>query len=153
MNGLKSFKRIKRQIERTFNGVHTKEQLVDYIKEEFKKRDEKIENQAKALEIGHRSCLPLNKRFSEILVVASSNSKITINPCDGRITVKVSEKCSSQVKSEIIKLSEKIFDYDKFEPMTFRGKVNFDKKRKVYCIYMQSESKRFHHYFEYTPGE
>ncbi len=147
MKGTKRFGIIKRQIERTFEGKHTKEELIEYLKVEIEKRDIKIENQACVLEINNRKNIPIKDRYLEILYVDSSTSKLTINPCDGRVTLKISNKSSEKVKIELIDFANTIMLYEKFEPITFRGKFYF--KNNAYRICMESLSKRFSHYFIY----
>lgn len=150
---MKSFKRIKRQIERTFAGIHTKEELVEYIELEIKKRDAKIESQANELEKKGKKVSPISDRYLEVFESHSSSSKLTINPCNGRITLKISEKASVDVARDLYCFAQKIRKWDKFEPVTFRGRIVYNKNKDCYCINLISESKRFNHHFEYFLGK
>ena len=147
----KSFGTIKRQINRTFEGKHTQDELIEYLRVEIEKRDVRIESQAIALEICNRKCLPKEERYLEILNVDSSTSKLTVNPCDGRVSLKISNKSSGKVVTELLDFANMIMKYEKFEPITFRGKFYF--KDNAYRICMECLSKRFSHYFTYEVGE
>jgi hypothetical protein len=91
------------------------------------------------LMVALRIVQPKEKRNIDIVTVDSSTSKITINPCTGRITVKVSNKSSNQVVSEIMLLVQQIYEYEFFQPYTYRGKIKFHKDTNKYTVMLLNE--------------
>jgi len=148
--GLATVGSIKRRVNRTFEGKISHEELLEYLSDQIIKRDERIELQSRALEIANRVALPIYGRKLELIRTDSSNSKLTINPCDGRVTLKISSKSSEQVVDGLIKFTKEIMKFDSFEPLTFRGKLDFHEGK--YKITLITLSKRFRHYFEYVPN-
>ncbi len=103
---------------------------------------EKVDNFQKMMEIGKRVGIEHNKRYLEIVDVDSSTSKLTINPCDGRVTLKVSNKCSINVKRNMIALAQKLMS-ENIPPVTMRGRIVF--KNNGYETCLLSESKHHQH--------
>ncbi len=81
-------------------------------------------------------------RFMEIVRDESRKAKITINPCTGRITVKIPQSFSDKEKNRIIALGNKVFFCDDFVKMTYRGTVQ-TKNDGTFSVCMQTEDKKF----------
>jgi hypothetical protein len=146
---MKKTKRIKRQISRTIEGKHSAEYLTDLILKEIEVRDEKIEELSRRIEIMNRKVLPIDARYLEMLIVDSDNSKITINPCTSRVTLKISHKSSYKVREDLYELVEMIRKDDTLPPVTLRGKVIW--RDKFYEVTLMSESKKFSFNYKYQP--
>ena len=132
-------------IKRKMNKLNASDDIIEYIENIVKERDEKILQLTRAIEIGNKKSLPVEERYLEIKTVDSSSSKMTINPCTGRVTLKFSDKASDTVKQELIEFTAKIIE-KKFEPATMRGKFRFSEGK--YKIVLQSNSRKFSRYFE-----
>jgi hypothetical protein len=72
-------------------------------------------------------CCPKEDRHLDILLVESKRNKITINPCSGRITLKVDKETPDNLYLRMIELAMKFHDLD-FEPVTLRGKIKYHEK-------------------------
>lgn len=86
-------------------------------------------------------------RFMEIVRDESRKAKITINPCTGRITVKIPQSFSKEEKNRVIALGNKIFFCDDFVKMTYRGTVQ-TKNDGTFSVCMQTENKKFNIRFD-----
>lgn len=82
------------------------------------------------------------ERFVEEILVDSSGSKLTINPCSGRVSIKISKKCSPEVRDKLIKLSSNVLLFDKFLPFTYRGKFSYNKTNKQYEVHLYTSDNR-----------
>jgi hypothetical protein len=75
------------------------------------------------------------KRFVEIINIDTTRPKITINPCTGRITVKLSNNLSQDIIDKYLQLAEKIKGCVEFLPLTYRGKIEYNmEKDDIYYI-------------------
>ena len=135
-----------RDIKKTLKKFGASEEIIDYVWTQIKNKNDIIEQKSKLLEVLNKKCCSVGKRYFEHIVVNSSSSKITINPCTGRVTLKSSNKCSDQVKLDYVSLCNKIMIDDTIEPMTMRGKIKY--KDDKYFIDMASSSKRFKKRYE-----
>lgn len=86
-------------------------------------------------------------RFMEIVRDESRKAKITINPCTGRITVKIPQSFGDKEKNRIIALGNKVFFCDDFVKMTYRGTVQ-TKNDGTFSVCMQTEDKKFNVRFD-----
>lgn len=110
--------------------------IANKIKQAFKEQDQSLLYEALAemhtqfmtyhrlIEIGNRTTCALVDRYLEILDVDSSSSKLTINPVDGRCTLKVSQKVTEEVKLQYIKLARLLMS-NELPPITLRGKIKY----------------------------
>lgn len=81
-------------------------------------------------------------RFMEIVRDKSRKAKITINPCTGRITVKIPQGFNEKEKNRIVALGNKVFFCNDFVKMTYRGTVQTNNDGTL-SIFMQTEDKKF----------
>ncbi|MFA7287463.1 MAG: hypothetical protein WC055_01140 [Melioribacteraceae bacterium] len=115
---------------------------LEYVEKQVRLRDEKIESQAKYIEVQNRIVLLVSERFLEILYVDSASSKITINPATGRVTLKISDRIKSdKVIKDYHKLTDMVMVDDTLPAITMRGKIKYDENK--YRICLSSESKKF----------
>ena len=135
-----------RDIKKTLIKLNASEEIIDYVHQQIKNKDHIIEEKSRSLEIINRKCCDIEKRYIEIFIVDSSSSKITINPCDGRVTLKISDKSSGQVRNDYVELTNKILNDNTLEPIVLRGKIRYRDDK--YTIAMYSNSKRFVKYYE-----
>lgn len=103
-----------------------------------------------AIEVRNKKALPLDQRNIEVLDVESSTSKLTVNPCTGRVTLKVSSKCSPKVKSDLTSLTMFVSQQE-LPAVTMRGRIEF--KDGLYQVKMLSESGKFEQLFKYKGEE
>ncbi len=79
-----------------------------------------------ALEVGNKKCCPLKDRYLEVMnTESSSTSKLTVNPVDGRFTLKISKKASEAVSVQFIKLVEVLMAKEDLPAIALRGKIEF----------------------------
>jgi len=115
---------------------------INNYKVKIKEHEEALLQYNKKTFINNRTCVPIERRFIEIVYVDSFTAKITINPCSGRVTLKIPniykggllhEKCYKSLLSMVVE--------NEFYPVTYRGKI----KHISGCFYikMMSESKYF----------
>lgn len=125
----------------------------------LKSRDEQIEVLKKRIknqteEIGKllskRNMCDIDKRYLEVKIVDSSSSKLTINPCSGRVTLKVSNRSSVKVKNDMKKLAEFVMR-DKFVSFTHRGRIKYHIDDDKYSVKLFSENGKYSRYFECSP--
>jgi hypothetical protein len=124
--------------------------VLSFIMSQILVRDSKIEWQASDLTIKSRVCVPLSMKNVEVLSTESDHSKLTINPCSGRITLKVSYLSSAQVTRELLDFVSSIIKSE-FQPMTYRGSFKWNSILKLYYIDMQTENKKFNLHFKTEP--
>lgn len=96
-----------------------------------------------------RLIVPIEERRIEIEETSTSRGKITINPCSGRVAMKVSNKLSDEAITKTMALTQIVLKHD-FEPLTYRGKVWYNKGRKAWSVTLQTESKEHSKTFEIT---
>ncbi len=118
---------------------HDKELLNESLKEMF---DQFIIYQG-LIEVKGKNACPIIQRYLEILIVESSSSKLTINPVDGRCTLKISDKASLNVRTHCIKLAEELMEVE-LPPITLRGKIDYHNKG--FQCNLLSESKKNKHF-------
>ena len=88
-----------------------------------------------------RVCCPIDERWLTTEHTESKNTKITINPCDGRVCLKVSMNTPDIEEYAAIDLVGKVMAYSKFEPFTYRGHVFYNKKTGLSEVILQTENK------------
>lgn len=135
-----------RDIKKSLKKLGATDEIIDYVKTQIKIKDNIIEDKKKLLEILNKKCCSIKNRYIDIESHDRSATRITINPCTGRITLKISIRSSPKVKADCLKICHIIRADTTLEPMTLRGKVHF--KNNKYYICMQSDSKRFTKHYE-----
>lgn len=135
------------EIKKKISKMGCSENIIDFISSQILIRDERIESQSKALEIANREPIEVSKRVLEVLCVKSSRSKITINPCTGRVTLKISHNAGPKAVSDMKNIAEIIKNDDSLPPVTMRGKISFINNK--YIVNIMSESKRYFKMYEY----
>jgi hypothetical protein len=104
----------------------------------------KLDGMKRAIEIGNRKCAPLEDRGLDVEYVDSNSSKLTINANTGRVSLKISNKSSDTVAEELKEfavLHHKML----LPPLTFRGRIYWNKGQECYSCVLQSTNK--HHTF------
>jgi hypothetical protein len=76
-------------------------------------------------EIDSRHMKPLNERYLEHSRSPCSKSRITINPCSGRVSLKVAEGASDADYENYLILTEKVLKCEDFLPFTYRGRITY----------------------------
>jgi hypothetical protein len=117
---------------------HNKELLNESLKEMF---DQFIIYQGLIEVKGKKSC-PVSERYLEVLTVESSSSKLTINPTDGRCTLKVSDKASEGVIASCIELARELMKAE-LPPVTLRGKIKYYKSGYECSLSSESGKNKF----------
>lgn len=94
------------------------------------------------LEIIHpnRKCVSVNKRFINLVFTKSNNAKITINPCDGRVELKIPEWMRFADVGLATELAKKVSLHECFKPYTYRGIIGFNIHDNVTYVKMRTES-------------
>lgn len=134
-------------IKKVLTKMNLNEDDIDFIITQIKNRDKHIEALCKHNEIKKRTCVSISERKLNVEYTNSQSTKLTINPCDGRVSLKISNKIkSSSILSDFISIAKSIMSYE-FEPTTHRGKITFNVKDSYYHIYLSSDSKRFNKNF------
>lgn len=75
--------------------------------------------------------------------IDSSSSKITINPCDGRVSLKISKGASEKMQDKMVELAEQVIKFDRFYPMTYRGRIGYNVHTDSLYVVLTTESKQF----------
>ena len=84
---------------------HSRNQDKDLLEEALSELLAKFEKYQGLLEVGNKRCCPLSDRYLEVInTETSSTSKLTVNPVDGRFTLKISVKASENVAKQFVKL-------------------------------------------------
>jgi hypothetical protein len=121
-------KQLKKATNKDFSENDMIQKLMHKIKcqtEELRKLSGNVEND---FEDGDREPIPVNERKAvNILNVDSDTAKITINPLDGRVTLKIPKKSEPLFIEKCGKLAEMVKRFDGFEPFTYRGRVYISK--------------------------
>ena len=138
------------RIKRTLKRRGASEDVINYVVEKLNQQSEKIENLKKHCEVMNRIPLAVENRKLKIVPIDSSTSKITINPCDGRVELKVSIKSSEEVKKHYIELVNSVLNDSDLPPVTLRGKISYQPGR--YTVLLSSESGRFSKNYEVKDG-
>lgn len=92
------------------------------------------------IEAKDRKCVPVEERFLQVVTVDSNKNKFTINPVDGRCTLKFSNKTTEMSKQKILSFVDSFWK-DEFPPVTLRGEICY--VNGIYVLRLQSESKKF----------
>lgn len=90
-----------------------------------------------------RLIVDISDRDLDVVTVDSKKSKITINPCTGRVSLKVSKYSSEGVRCELLDLTLKVIKFEGFDTFTYRGKIGFDRRQSCYVVSMQTSNKMF----------
>lgn len=85
--------------------------------------------------------LPVEMRKLTVVETDTSKTKITINPVDGRVEVKLSLHSTPELNSYAVMLAEEVMRDSTLPPTTMRGKITFHGG--FYHAQMQTESKSF----------
>lgn len=127
------------------NMVIRKDVAIKRLKEklikELAQRDSEISKLKEKVKMANRKCVGASERKLNIELVNSATSKLTINPCSGRCSLKIATGCSLFIKNKLTELAEEIMEYT-FDPFTVRGKFKHDKEKMVIKISLKYESKR-----------
>lgn len=78
-----------------------------------------------------QSCIEIEDRFLEIKYVDSKTSKLTVNPCTGRVTLKISKDASDE---RYLKEIANIAMTTEFSPFTHRGIIKLNKFDNIYQV-------------------
>lgn len=137
-------------IKKSLLNMNLTDEETNFIINQIKNRDEHIEALCKHNEIKNRTCVPINKRKLIVEHTNTQSTKLTINPCDGKVSLKISDKITSeQIKEDFINIAKQIMKFD-FSPTTHRGKISFNHSCVCYNISLSSESKRFNRRFVFN---
>ena len=99
----------------------------------LKKLQEKVANQREELSkfnnhhaalYDHRKCIAMSKRFMKIKHTSSKVSKVTINPCNGRVELKIAPHFTNEQIGMATKILMMVSDYKFFDPYTYRGNIS-----------------------------
>lgn len=130
------------EIRKTLNTMDVQGEVVDYVLALSKEYEDKLESLRKVIEINNRVPVPVELRKMVVVTLDTSRNKITINPCDGRVSLKLSHKTTEKVANEIKQfVVDEIMSDSTLPPVTMRGKIKWDG-----CGYeatLQSDSKKF----------
>lgn len=116
------------------NHVTVLKKIVSALKDEIKEKNIKIE-------ASKRVCCPINERKLEVMGTTGSYSKLTINPCSGRVSLKISNKASSDIVEKLMAFA-RIVMIEEFPPFTCRGKFEYIKDNDSFRLKMYTEAKK-----------
>lgn len=109
----------------------------------------KVQEQAEQLTIqsfentvAKRKMVSVDKRQLNVIIAQGSTSKITINPCDGRVTLKVSKNATPDATERYIGLAKIVMQYESFLPFTYRGKIDYCKTDDVNFVTLRTETSK-----------
>lgn len=125
------------------------EELAQQMLNALKQRDAHVARLIIHIETRDRECCDLDERYLEVIESQGSAHKLTVNPVDGRITLKVSKKASAAVTSELIEMAEQLKTME-LPAMTLRGKITWHKHLGYQCQ-LVSGSKRIKKSINYQP--
>lgn len=114
--------------------IHNLQKKVEALTEDAQRRD--FDNFIKKRKIAEQ-------RYLLREIISSSSSKITINPCDGRVSLKISNGASDKMQEKMVELAEQVIEFDRFYPMTYRGKIGYNINTDSLYIVLTTESKQF----------
>jgi hypothetical protein len=81
------------------------------------------------------------ERYLEVIEKGGGKCKITINPCDGRVSLKLSHVYTKKFHDECIRLVDMVQKHNNFKPFTYRGTVQFGINTGDIRVTLQPESK------------
>jgi len=129
------------------NSRNSRMYVIYWVKNNLKYKNQRYYNKLNIRAIDrNKDAFIAKERHLGVVRVDSNNSKITINPCTGRVTLKVSYLCPSKVVDKMTELTNKIMKDFLLSPVTHRGRISF--KNSKYYVVMMSESQRFKYYYE-----
>jgi len=114
------------------------------------KLQEKITNQREELSkfnnhhadlYEHRKCIAMSKRFMKIKHTSSKVAKVTINPCNGRVELKISPQYTNEHIGIATKILMIVSEYKFFDPYTYRGNIKINTSENVMYVKMRTESR------------
>lgn len=90
-----------------------------------------------------RQIIAPNEFFIEKTLIDSKYSKMTVNPCTGRITLKISKSVNDPlIGLDLLQLAGMVSNQD-WEPATFRGKIKYNERNSSYTWEGGSGNKKF----------
>jgi hypothetical protein len=128
-------------VDKIEGGGWMNEDLVQLLLQAVKQRDAHVCRLIVHIESLGRECCPLEDRVVSITQTENSTHKLTINPVDGRIDLKISSKASAMVVSELMSLALQLTNME-LPPVTLRGKIKWNKWHGYECQ-LVSGSKKF----------
>ena len=102
---------------------------------------EKQINYLKMIEIGSKVCCPMGDRELTVERTEGTQHKLTINPVDGRVSLKITSRASEIVVAELMDLACQLETME-LPPITLRGKITWHKGKGYECQ-LVSGSKKF----------
>jgi hypothetical protein len=127
--------------EKIEGGGLMNEDIVQLLLQAVKQRDAHVCRLIVHIESYGKECCSFDERSVSITQTENSTHKITINPVDGRIDLKISSKASQMVVSELQSLTNQLLDME-LPPVTLRGKIKWNKWEGYNCQ-LVSGSKKF----------
>ena len=97
-----------------------------------------------------KHCCPIQDRKLEIVDAEGSTHKFTINPVDGRMTLKIPKKSSDMVREDLRMFAYHIASFTTFKPATMRGRMSFNKTTRKYRCTLYNGSKTFKESFSWS---
>ena len=134
---VRKIKHVKKRIKK----IGISEGAFEYIVDVLEERDRKILVLQKLVDFAYKESVPANERRFEESIVDSASSKLTLNPRDGRVTLKLSIKSSECVRNELREFTRLIMTDETIEPTTIRGRFRF--KDGKYLIDMRSNNRKY----------
>lgn len=128
------------------------EDSLDLLGELQKDIKEKMDRYVTMIESKGKVCISKNKRQIHIKETDCSKHKITFNPVDGRVHLKLAKGYGPVVLTDLMKLCTKLLDAD-VSPTTLRGKIYYARDIDQYQCTLYSASKKFKTTIEYSPEE
>ena len=139
---VRKIKEVKKKIKK----IGISEEAFEYIVDVLEERDGKIEVLQELVYFAYKESIPANERYFEESIVDNSSSKLTLNPRDGRVTLKLSIKSTENVRNELREFTRLIMMDETIDPTTIRGRFRF--KDGKYLIDMQSNNKKYCKHYE-----
>jgi hypothetical protein len=125
-----------------FNIYSNQMEVIAELKEKTKRQAEQLSILTYDNTVSNRKMVDVNKRQLIITFIEGSASKITINPCDGRVSLKISKKASIDATERYIELVNIVMKYDEFIPFTYRGKIDYCKTDDVNFVILRTETSK-----------
>ncbi len=123
--------------------IHTHQrEAIENLKIRNKKLQTALDEIRRKNEIDGRHTRPLNERYLEHSRLPCSKSRITINPCSGRVSLKVAEKASEDDYKDYLILAKKVLRCEDFLPFTYRGRIaHYEGVQRSLTIKLNTERK------------
>ena len=136
---MKDFSKYSR--EELINFIEIRDNTIKNMKLNTSELKQEIESLKHRLIISERVLCKIEDRWLDIVHVQSSTSKITINPCSGRVSLKISHKATEAVIEKYKELVYKVISYENFKPFTYRGKIRYFKLTDSLSVKLMKDNK------------